>query len=247
MDNKLLKESLAELIGTFVLVFVGAAAVLVAPVFGVVVPALAHGLILVGLIYTYGHISGAQFNPAVTVGLLVGGKQDIIKSVVFIIAQFLGGIIAAFVLVAVVPPDAAAVTGFLGDAAYNYGATTGFLTADLVWSAAIIEAILTFFLVSAVYQAAVHGKAGNLAGVAIGFTLAASILAGGVPTGASLNPARTFGPALASGDLSYVLPYLIGIFAGGVIAGLLHAFVLSPEPAPVTPDYPLTEKDQRRN
>src|SRR5690606_32987236 len=98
-----------------------------------------------------------------------------------------------------------------------------------------------------VYQAAVHGKAGNLAGVAIGFTLAASILAGGATTGASLNPARTFGPALASGDLSYVLPYLIGMFAVDIIAVLLHARLLSPEAAPVSPDKTASEQDQRRN
>jgi glycerol uptake facilitator-like aquaporin len=78
-----------------------------------------------------------------------------------------------------------------------------------------------------VYQAAVYGKAGNLAGVAIGFTLAGSILAGGVLTGASLNPARTLGPALAAGDLSYVLPYFVGLFGGGIIGGLVHGYVLN--------------------
>jgi glycerol uptake facilitator-like aquaporin len=231
MDNKLLRASLAELIGTFVLVFVGSGAVVVAPLFGVTVPALAHGLILVALIYTYGHFSGAQFNPAVTIGLLVGGKQDVTRSVVFIIAQFIGGIIAGFAIAAVVPAnDAVFLEQFLGvDAPFNYGVTVGVLTESYVWLAAVVEAILTFFLVSAVYQAAVYGKAGNLAGVAIGFTLAASILAGGALTGASLNPARTLGPALAAGDLSYVVPYFVGMIAGGVIGGVLHAYVLKPE------------------
>ena len=225
MGDDMMKQSLAELIGTFVLVFVGGAAVLTAPIFGVLVPALAHGLILVALIYTYGHISGAQVNPAVTLGLLIGGKQDLPTSARFMIAQFIGGIIAALVLAAVFPIDNAGVAAFLGDSAYNYGQTTGFLTADSVWTAAAYEAILTFFLVSTVYQAAVYGKAGKLAGVAIGFTLAASILAGGAATGASLNPARTLGPALVAGDLSYVIPYLVGIFGGGIVAGLLHANV----------------------
>lgn len=228
MSDELFKESLAELIGTFVLVFVGGAAVLVAPVFGVLVPALAHGLILVGLIYTYGHISGAQVNPAVTLGLWLGGQQDLNKSVVYIVAQFIGGIIAAIVLTAVFPQDNAAVAGFLGEAAYNFGQTTGFLTADSVWTAALYEAILTFFLVSAVFQAAVYGHAGKLMGVAIGFTLAASILAGGPATGASLNPARTLGPALVAGDTSYLIPYLVGIFGGGAVAGLLHGNIFKP-------------------
>ena len=227
MSDDLFKESLAELIGTFVLVFVGGAAVLVAPVFGVLVPALAHGLILVALVYTYGHISGAQINPAVTLGLLIGGKQDLNKSLGYMLAQFIGGIIAAVVLTAVFPQDNAAVVGFLGESTYNFGQTTGFLTADSVWTAALYEAILTFFLVSAVFQAAVYGHAGKLMGVAIGFTLAASILAGGPATGASLNPARTLGPALAAGDTSYLIPYLIGIFAGGAVAGLLHGRILT--------------------
>ncbi len=229
MDENLLRESLAELIGTFVLVFVGSAAVLVAPIFGVVVPALAHGLVLCGLIYTYGHISGAQINPAVTVGLTVSGKQDVTRSAYYIVAQFIGGIIAALVLVAVFPQDNAGVAAFLGENAYNFGQTTGFLTADSVWTAAIYEAILTFFLVSAVVQAAVFGRAGQLAGIAIGFTLAASILAGGAATGASLNPARTLGPALVAGDTSYVIPYLIGIFGGGIIAGLAQGNLLNPD------------------
>lgn len=227
MSDELYRASLAELIGTFVLVFVGSAAVLVADVFGVLVPALAHGLILVALVYTYGHISGAQVNPAVTLGLLVGGKQDLNKSLVYMLAQFIGAIIAAIVLTAVFPKDNAAVVGFLGDATYNYGQTTGFLTADSVWTAAIYEAILTFFLVSAVFQAAAYGRAGKLAGVAIGFTLAASILAGGPATGASLNPARTLGPSLVAGNTSYLIPYLIGIFAGGAIAGLVHGNILT--------------------
>ena len=229
MNNDVMRECLAELIGTFVLVFVGAAAVLVAPVFGVLVPALAHGLILCGLIYTYGHISGAQFNPAVSLGLTIGGQQSAKKTAWFIAAQAIGGIIAAFALATVFPQDNAGVAAFLDGHAYNFGQTTGFLTEGSVWTAAVYEAILTFFLVSAVFQAAAYGKAGKLAGVAIGFTLAASILAGGPATGASLNPARTLGPALVAGDLTYLLPYLVGIFGGGIVAGLLHGRVFKPE------------------
>jgi len=213
--NDTLKASLAELVGTFVLVFVGAFAV--ASGQGVAVAALAHGLILVAIVYMYGHISGAHVNPAVTLGLLVGGKISAQKAVFYWIAQFAGGIIAAFLLSALI--------GAQG----SFGETTGTLTAGAVWGAAAIEAVLTFFLVSTVYQAAVYGKAGNVAGIAIGFTLGASILAGGTYTGASLNPARTFGPALAAGNLAYVLPYFVGIFGGGAVAGLLHAFVFKSE------------------
>ena len=228
MNNGVFRECLAELIGTFVLVFVGSAAVVAAPTAGgVIVPALAHGLVLVGLVYAYGHISGAQINPAVTFALWMGGKQDAVKSALFTLVQFIGGIIAAVVLVTVLPPDNAAVVEFVGGAdLYNYGQTTGFLTEGAVWTAALYEAILTFFLVSAVYQAAVYGRAGNLAGVAIGLTLAASILAGGPATGGSLNPARTLGPALIAGDAAYLIPYLIGMFGGGADGGLVHAYAL---------------------
>lgn len=219
--NRLMQESLAELVGTFILVFIGSFAVTVAPQFGVSVPALGHGLILASIVYTYGHISGAHVNPAVTAGLLAGGKISLMKALYYWGAQFIGGIIAAFLLVMLVPE------AIRGD--WNFGQTVGDLTGGYVWSAALFEAVLTFFLVSTVYQAAVYGKAGNLAGVAIGFTLAACILAGGPYTGASLNPARTLGPALAAGDLSYVLPYFIGIFGGGIAAGLTQTSLFKSE------------------
>jgi MIP family channel proteins len=215
MDNKMLKPALAELVGTFVLVFVGAFAV--ASGQGVVTAALAHGLVLVALVYTYGHISGAHVNPAVTLGLLVGGKIETVKAVAYWVAQFVGGILAGFLVYALLGSNS------------NLGETVGTMTSNAVWMAALFELVLTFFLVSAVYQAAAYGKAGNLAGVAIGFTLAASILAGGTYTGASLNPARTLGPAVAAGNFSYLLPYLVGIFGGGAVAGLLHTYVLSSE------------------
>lgn len=240
-----MKELLAELIGTFTLCFIGIASVMVAPQFGIVAPALGHGLILVGLIFAYGHISGAQFNPAVTIGLLVGGKIDPVKAVAYMVAQFIGGVIAAYVIVALVGgAEGAAVLGFVGEGNFNFGQTTGFLTADNVWQAAGIEAILIFMLLSAIYQGAVYGKAGNNAALAIGLTLGALIFATGGMTGASVNPARTLGPALVAGDLSYVIPYFVGLFAGGAVAGVVHGYVLTPEPTVETPDYPITEADQ---
>ncbi len=211
MNNEQMKAVLAEVIGTFILVFIGGFAV--ASGQGVVVAALAHGLALLFIIYTYGHISGAHVNPAVTAGLLVGGHIKLDRAVYYWVVQFAGAILAAIVLNLLVT-----------DAARD-GQTIGSLTAGAPWSAALFEAVLTFFLVSSVCQAAVFGKAGNLAGVAIGLTLAASILAGGIYTGASLNPARTLGPALIAGDLSYLVPYLVGIFAGGIVAGLVHSRV----------------------
>ncbi len=214
MSQEEIKTGLAELVGTFILVFVGGFAV--ASGQGVVVAALAHGLALLFIIYTYGHISGAHVNPAVTAGVLVTGRIKPRQAVLYWVAQFVGGIVAAVVLNIIVADAAKA------------GQTVGSLTANAPWSAALFEAIMTFFLASSVCQAAVFGKAGNLAGVAIGLTLAASILAGGTYTGASLNPARTLGPALVAGDLSYLVPYLIGIFAGGIVAGLVQSRVFKP-------------------
>lgn len=225
-----MKELLAELIGTFTLCFIGIASVIVAPQFGIVAPALGHGLVLVGLIFAYGHISGAQFNPAVTVGLLVGGKIDAVKAGAYIVAQFIGGVIAAYAVIALVGgADGASVLGFVGEGNFNFGQTTGFLTVENVWRAAAIEGILVFFLLSAIFQGAVYGKAGNNAALAIGLTLAACIFATGGMTGASVNPARTLGPALVAGDFSYLVPYLVGLFAGGAVAGAVHGYVLTPD------------------
>ncbi len=226
MDNQLGRDGLAEFIGTFMLVLVGAGAVTIlgaskTPVAAdVIVAALAHGLILVAIIATYGHISGAHVNPAVTLGLLVGRQITVTRAVVYWIAQFAGGIVAALVL------------RFIFPAATNLGQTVPAAGISGV-QAMIIEAILTFFLVSTVYQAAVYGKVGNIAAIAIGFTLAASILFGGPLTGASLNPARTVGPALVSGDTTAIVFYLIGIFGGGAIAGLVQTLLFPKEAATI--------------
>jgi aquaporin Z len=201
-----LRSCAAEFMGTFMLVFVGAAAV--ASKQGIVVGALSHGLIVISAIYTFGHISGAHINPAVTAGMLAGGQITPARAAGYWIAQFSGGIAASSILAMLIPGDT--------------GQTIGSLTQNAVWRAALLELILTFLLVSAIYQAAVYNRAGNLAGVVIGCTLIGLIFAGGIYTGASLNPARTLGPALVAGNLSYTLPYLMGIFGGGILAGLVH-------------------------
>lgn len=233
MDAATRRSAVAEFFGTFVLVFIGAAAVVTATSVGggVVVPALGHGLILIGLIYGFGHISGGHFNPAVTLAALVAGKIDAMRAVVYWIVQFAGGIVAGLLCRAIfdnaaIWPDAA-LAGSLSSSILSTGPTIGSLTAGPVWTAALLEAVLTFIFVSVIFQVAMFGRAGNLAPIAIGLTLAACILAGGPVTGASLNPARTLGPALASGDLSYVVPYLIGIFAGGVVAALVQTRLLN--------------------
>jgi MIP family channel proteins len=221
MNNALLRMAIAEFLGTFTFVFLGTAAV--ASGQGVVVAALGHGLVLSGVIFAYGYISGAHINPAVTAGLLVGRQITLERAIYYWIAQFLGAILAG-VLINIFIPDGA-----------RLGQTIGSLTTSSVWTAALLEAVLTFFLVSTVYQAAVYGKIGHVAALAIGFTLAGSILAAGTLTGASLNPARTLGPQLVAGDFSYFVPYMIGIFGGGIVAGLLHVAIFRPDAEPKKP------------
>jgi aquaporin Z len=232
MNNSLFKAALAEFVGTFALIFVGGAVVSAAIVNGwdVVPPALGHGLIIAGMVFAFGHVSGGSFNPAVTLALLVGGKMQIDRAVIYWIAQFAGAIIAAVILRGVLPADV------------PMGETTGTLTASAPWTAAVIEAILTFLFITVIFQVAVHGKAGILAPLAVGLTLAALITAGGAFTGASFNPARTLGPALVAGNLDYLLPYLVGIFGGGALAGAFGAYVMAPDPEPEPPKIPNRKK-----
>ncbi len=232
MNNTLLKAAIAEFLGAFTLVFVGAA--VVATGNGLVAAALAHGLILVGIILSYGRISGAHVNPAVTLGLLVGRQITVDRAIFYWVAQLIGGIAAAFVL-RILLPDA--LLGVLADGTtFNLGQTIGSLTSADIVRASAFEFVMTFFLVTAVYLAAVFGKLNNLEAIAIGLTLAGSILAGGVFTGASLNPSRTLGPALVGGgDLSYVIPYIVAQLLAGAVAGFLHMALFRPDAEPAKP------------
>jgi len=201
------KVFVAELIGTFALVFIGAGAG-VTGLGGVVGVALAHGLVIATFVYVYGHISGAHFNPAVTFGLALNGTVKWAEVVTYWLAQFAGAILAAVALNYI----AGSVNGLSG------GGTVGTLTESQPAAAFLVEVILTFFLVNAVLHAAVAGKAGSFAGLAIGLTLTFAILAGGPMTGASLNPARTFGPAIFT-DPSYSNPYTYLIYLAGPLLG----------------------------
>lgn len=203
------KVFVAELIGTFALVFIGAGAV-VTGIGGLVGAAFAHGLVAAVFVYVFGHISGAHINPAVTFGLALNGTVKWGQAVYYWIAQFLGATLAAFVLDFV----AGSVTGMQG------AATIGTLTESVPLAAFVVELILTFFLVNTILHAAVAGRAGPFAGLAIGFTLVFAILTGGPMTGASLNPARTFGPALVLGTLANPMTYAI-YFAGPLIGSAL--------------------------
>lgn len=198
----------AEFIGTFALILIGAGAAAISG--NLVAIAFAHGLVVLAFVYLHGHISGSHINPAVTAGVWAAGKMDAGRAVSYIVFQLLGGIVGAFTLRYV-----------LGGTDSGLGLTQ--LSAGTTTSAGLtLEAILTFFLAYAVLQAAVGGKAGNQAGIAIGMTLVFCILLGGPLTGASLNPARSLGPAMAMGDFNLLWLYFVGPVLGGVVAGLLY-------------------------
>jgi len=216
------KVFVAEFIGTFALVFVGAASGMYNV--GLLGVALAHGLTLAVFAYAYGHVSGTHINPAVTLGLAANGTIKWGEAVVYWVAQFAGAILAAFLLRTFV--------NLIDANAFSAAATNGVLTADHSYYALGVEALLTFFLVNTILHTAVDGKAGPFAGWAIGATLTIAILAGGPLTGASLNPARSFGPALFTSAIVpefpdyrnpvFYLIYFMGPFIGSILAVFLY-------------------------
>lgn len=221
MDTKLSKALVAEFIGTFALIFIGAGAGALG-VGGVVGVAFAHGLVVMAFAYAYGHVSGTHINPAVTIGLWVAKQIDAGRAAAYVVVQLLGGICGAFAL-----------AHALGDRMGNLGATV--LDGVTPLQGLLIETVLTFFLVNTIMNAAVSGRGGSLAGLAIGMTLTFAILMGGPVTGASLNPARTLGPALASGNYADIWLYFVGPILGGVLAALLYDYVLKEDGSSGTP------------
>jgi aquaporin Z len=200
------KALLAEFIGTFALIFIGAgtAAVGVGGLLGV---ALAHGIVIISMAYAYGPISGAHVNPAVTLAVALRGNLKWSEAVSYWIAQFLGGIAAAATLLFI-----------LGGASSGLGATVPTSVSPL--QAIVLEALLTFLLVNVILHTTEAKNPTPPAGLAIGLTLAGAILFGGPLTGASLNPARTLGPALFTGTLDVFWIYLLGPAVGAILAVL---------------------------
>lgn len=202
----------AELIGTFTLVFIGAGAGALSSTAGsgLVGVALAHGVALMVIVYTWGAISGAHVNPAVTFGVALAGRMPWVRAIGYWIAQLAGAALAGFLLRYLV-----GTTGQLGMTLPAAGVSS--------LQAVVLEAVLTFFLVVTVFACAIAGRNGNAAGLAIGLVLTMDILMGGPLTGAAMNPARAFGPALALGNFSSFWVYVLGPLAGGGLAGLMYA------------------------
>ena len=208
------RELTAEFIGTFALIFIGAGAGAIGAG-GLVGVALAHGLVVMSFAYVHGHISGSHINPAVTAGVWAAGKIDAGRALSYMVFQLLGGAVGAFTL-----------RWVMGGADSGLGLTQP-SEGTTIAAAVVLEAILTFFLAYSVLHAAVGGKAGNLAGVAIGVTLVFAILMGGPITGASLNPARSLGPAMATGNFNLLWVYFVGPVVGAIAAGGLYRSYMS--------------------
>jgi aquaporin TIP len=209
------RHFVAEFIGVFALVFVGGAAIMSSSLSNVnplLIAAFAHGLILAVMVTATMRISG-HLNPAVTIGFLVTKRIGPVMAVIYIIAQILGAVLAAYALKGLFPANVIAASRVGGQS----------VAGDLSMLQAIaLEAIATFFLVFVVFGTAVDTYAPKVGGLAIGLTVTADILAIGSRTGASMNPARSFGPAIASGLFEGQIVYWVGPILGGIAAAMLY-------------------------
>jgi aquaporin Z len=211
---------LVEIVGTFILVYAIASAATVysdSGQLGVIGIGLVHALALTAIVYAIGYRSGAQVNPAVTIGLLVAKKIGGKEAVVYIIAQIIGAVIAAAVVFLIFGSEMSASVTLPSD--------------DNVMRALILETVMTFTLVYVVLATTTskNFKIVPLAGLAIGFTLGLNVIFGGSITGGSLNPARSFGPALITWEFAYQWIYWVAPIAGGLIAAGVYKLLNTKE------------------
>jgi len=201
----------AEFIGTFSLIFIGAGAATALGANHDPGVALAHGFTIMVFIAAFGDISGCHINPAVTIGLAAAGEFPARRVVPYILAQLVGAIAAGYCLLYV-----------FGGPVSNLGATLIDTHRITYTGAFAFEALGTFFLVNTVLQTAVRRNASRLAPMAIGMTVTICILGFGVLTGGSVNPARTIGPAVATGIYDGIVVYLAAQLVGAACAGMLY-------------------------
>lgn len=209
--NILKKQLTSEFIGTYFLVFAGTGAIIVNELTNVLTHlgiALTFGLVVIALIFSFGHVSGAHFNPAVTIGMLILKKIDGKRAMYYILVQFLGAICAGITL------------QFLFGNVANLGAT---LPSGSAEQAFVMEFLLTFLLCTVIFFSALHKDANHaFAAIAIGSTVALCALLGGPISGASMNPARSLGPALVSGEISFLWIYLIAPTFGAIASAWIY-------------------------
>jgi aquaporin TIP len=219
-----LRPCIAEFIGTFALIFVGIGAIKTAGQGqDTLTIALAHGLTIAAFVSATMHISGGHLNPAVTFGVVCSGQMTWAAAIRYWVAQLLGGTAAALICLGLFSREVV-VTG-TPQLAMNITPSQGIM----------IEAILTFFLVFVVHGTGVDERGRRVAGLAIGATITLDMLFGGPLTGAAMNPARVFGPALAAGFWKAHYVYWLGPMLGGALGGFVYRIFMERAPAPVEP------------
>ncbi|HSS42131.1 MAG TPA: aquaporin [Solirubrobacterales bacterium] len=223
MDERpdLLRRAAAEGFGVFALVFAGCGAIVAEAehpgALGVVGIALVFGLIVMAMVYATGHLSGAHLNPAVTLAFALTRHLPRAEALAYLLAQLAGALVAAGLLAAVWPSQPAA----LGTTLPTVG----------VGSAFVYEVVLTAFLMFVIMAVATDTRAvGAGAAIAIGGTVGLDALFGGPITGASMNPARSLGPALVSGELHDLWIYLTAPLLGAAIGALAYQLVRGEHP-----------------
>jgi MIP family channel proteins len=201
-----MKSLISEFTGTFFLILMGCGAIVVNDQYGVlghIGVAICFGLVVMIMIYSVGNISGAHLNPAVTFGFFLAGRIKIVQVLQYFLVQFLGAAIASFLLKLAFPGKV------------SYGSTH---PAVGLGTAFFIEMVVTALLIFVILNVSTgHREKGIMAGVAVGGTVALCALTAGPLTGASMNPARSLGPALAEGNLSYIWIYLTAPFIGAAL------------------------------
>jgi aquaporin TIP len=222
VDEDPFRRGLAEFVGAFTLIFIGGGAGIVSHS-DIVAVGLANGLAIGIMVTNLGHISGGHFNPAITLGFVVTRRIKPALAAVYWFSQLLGAVCAAFLL-----------RYFFTKLAVKLTAPAP--SANITdWKALLLEAIMTFFLVWAVWATAVdpRGAFKAIAGLAIGLTISIDVFVGGPVTGAAMNPARAFGPELAGNTWTGWWIYWIGPFAGALIASLVYEYLYL---RPVSPE-----------
>jgi aquaporin NIP len=213
---ELWRRAAAEGLAAFALVFAGCGAVVADAAYdgslGVVGIAIVFGLVIMVMVYAIGHLSGAHINPAVTVAFALTRHFPAREAAAYVGAQVTGAVLGALTLLAVWPGKPAS----LGATVPSVG----------VGSALTYEAILTALLMFVILAVATDTRAvGAAAAIAIGGTIGLDALFGGPVTGASMNPARSFGPALVAGEWTDFWIYVVGPFAGAALGGLAYQVV----------------------
>ena len=213
MDESVLRRGVAEYVGTFTLIFIGGGAGIISGQ-DIVAVALANGLAIGIMVTNLGHISGGHFNPSITLGFLATRRITPVHAVAYWASQLLGAISAAFLL-----------RFLFNEASVRFSAAPSVHTTD--GRAFVLEAVLTAFLVWAVWATGVDGRGAfkSIAGFAIGLTITMDVFVGGRVTGAAMNPARALGPELAGNQWSGWWIYWVGPIAGALLASLLYEYL----------------------